>query len=59
MAKINKSNSVQKDNPAVKTSGSDCISKKAYELWEQKGRVQGKDLDIWLEAEKMVKVCKR
>lgn len=31
------------------------IQKKAKELWEQKGRVQGKDLEIWLEAEKLVK----
>ncbi|HOW58606.1 MAG TPA: DUF2934 domain-containing protein [Candidatus Omnitrophota bacterium] len=31
------------------------IQKKAKELWEKKGRVQGKDLEIWLEAEKLVK----
>ena len=31
------------------------IQRKAKELWEQKGRVQGKDLDIWLEAERLVK----
>lgn len=29
--------------------------KKAKEIWQQKGCVQGKDLEIWLEAEKMVK----
>ena len=33
----------------------DCIQKKAKELWEQKGHIQGKDLDIWLEAERLVK----
>ncbi len=33
----------------------DRIRKKAQELWEKRGRVQGKDLDIWLEAEKLVK----
>ncbi len=33
----------------------DRIRKKAQEIWEKKGRVQGKDLDIWLEAEKLVK----
>ena len=32
------------------------IRKKAHALWEQKGRVQGKDVDIWLEAERAV--CK-
>jgi hypothetical protein len=31
------------------------IQQKAKELWEKKGRVQGKDLEIWLEAEKLVK----
>lgn len=33
----------------------DRIQKKAKELWEQKGRVQNKDLEIWLEAERLVK----
>jgi len=31
------------------------IQKKAKKLWKKKGCVQGKDLDIWLEAEKSVK----
>ncbi|MFH1799399.1 MAG: DUF2934 domain-containing protein [Candidatus Omnitrophota bacterium] len=31
------------------------IRKKAKELWEEKGCVQGKDLEIWLEAETLVK----
>ena len=31
------------------------IQKKAKELWEKKGCVQNKDLEIWLEAEKLVK----
>ncbi|MDD5226706.1 MAG: DUF2934 domain-containing protein [Candidatus Omnitrophica bacterium] len=31
------------------------IKKTAQELWEKKGRVQGKDLEIWLEAERLVK----
>ena len=31
------------------------IQKKAKELWEQRGRVQNKDLEIWLEAERLVK----
>jgi len=34
------------------------IKKTAQELWEKKGRVQGKDLEIWLEAEKLVKIGK-
>jgi hypothetical protein len=31
------------------------IKAKAKELWERKGRVQNQDLEIWLEAEKLVK----
>ena len=31
------------------------IRSKARELWEKRGRIQGKDLDIWLEAERMVR----
>jgi len=41
-----------------KCSGADltaCIQKKAQEIWERKGRVPGKDLENWLEAEKLVK----
>ena len=33
----------------------DRIKKTAQQLWEKKGRVQGKDLEIWLEAERLVK----
>jgi hypothetical protein len=32
----------------------DEIVKVAYELWEQSGRIEGRDLDNWLEAEKIV-----
>ncbi len=31
------------------------IEKIAYELWEQTGRVHGRDLEHWLEAERIVK----
>ena len=34
---------------------SECIKKKAYELWDKGGRKQGRDLDYWLKAEKAVK----
>jgi len=34
------------------------IRSKARELWEQKGRIQGKDLDIWLEAERIIRAGK-
>ena len=32
-----------------------CIKKKAHELWEKDGRKQNRDLDYWLRAEKIVK----
>jgi len=31
------------------------IAQKAYELYEQRGRVEGRDLEHWLEAERLVK----
>lgn len=31
--------------------GSDTISRRAYELWEQEGRPEGSDLRHWLQAE--------
>ena len=34
----------------------ECIKKKAYELWDKDGRKQGRDMDYWLNAEKVVKV---
>jgi len=47
----NKASATKRSGPEL----TDRIHKKAQELWEKKGRVQGKDLDIWLEAEKLVK----
>ncbi|MBI2486468.1 MAG: DUF2934 domain-containing protein [Deltaproteobacteria bacterium] len=37
----------------------DMIQKKAYELYEKRGREQGKNLDDWLEAEKIINRKKR
>ena len=31
------------------------IAQKAYELYEQSGRVEGRDWDHWLEAERLVR----
>ena len=33
----------------------DVIRKKAYELYEKRGKKQGHDMDNWLEAERMIK----
>jgi hypothetical protein len=32
----------------------DEIARVAYELWERSGRVSGRELDNWLEAERIV-----
>lgn len=32
----------------------EMIEKKAYEIYEQRGKESGKELDDWLEAEKIV-----
>jgi hypothetical protein len=32
----------------------DEIVKVAYELWEQSGRIDGRDIENWLEAERIV-----
>ena len=59
MARVKKSNLCNQENQATKGNFDDCIRKKAYELWEKKGRISGKDLEIWLEAEKIVKGCQK
>ena len=37
----------------------EMIGKKAYELYEKRGREHGRELDDWLEAEKIVKSAKK
>ena len=44
------------EHNCFKIDESECIKKKAKELWEKDGRKQGRDLDYWLNAEKAVKV---
>ena len=34
---------------------SECIASRAYSLWEQQGRPHGRDLELWLQAEKQLK----
>lgn len=58
MAKMNAVNFNWNKTSAPKLSEAELtarIQQKAREIWEKKGRVQGKDLEIWLEAEKLVK----
>lgn len=37
------------------TDLTECIRQKAKELWGKDGCKQGRDLDYWLQAEKIVK----
>ncbi len=37
--------------PAVKQPSKEAIAARAYELWLQRGRVHGYDVDDWLQAE--------
>ena len=43
------------DKKCRKADLTDCIRKKAYELWQKDGCKQGRDFDYWLQAEKIVK----
>lgn len=38
-----------------KTDLTDIIREKAKQLWEKDGRKSGRDLEYWLQAEKMIK----
>lgn len=42
-------------SPAPKSDITDLIRKKAYELWDKRGRKGGHSLDDWLEAERIVR----
>lgn len=46
--------SPRKRTASAKESVHDRIAKKAYELYEQSGRIDGKDVEHWIEAEKIV-----
>ena len=42
------------DSECNKKDMTECVKKKAYELWEKEGRKQGRDLYYWQKAEKTV-----
>ena len=42
-------------NRCEKADLTNCIKEKAKELWEKGGGKQGRDLEYWLQAEKIVK----
>jgi len=44
------------DTHVPPTNGSDVVSRRAYQLWEQEGRPEGCDLRHWLQAEQECKI---
>jgi hypothetical protein len=44
------------DTHVPPTNGSDAVSRRAYELWEQEGRPEGCDLRHWLQAEQECRI---
>lgn len=53
-AKIKKTTSERKETPVRSEKLFFEMQKKAYYLWEEEGKPQGKDWNIWLKAEKEV-----
>jgi len=47
------------DEPTVLIPIEQQIQKRAYELYEQRGKTDGHDLDDWLQAEREVKGTQR
>ena len=52
------SQKAEQTGPAIKVSKADWdyerISRRAYELYEQRGRQEGRDLEDWLKAEQQL-----
>ena len=46
---------VAKAAPARREITTDCVASRAYILWEQAGRPQGRDVEHWLQAESQIK----
>lgn len=44
----------RKRSVSTKESVHERIAQKAYELYEQSGRIHGRDVEHWIEAEKIV-----
>ena len=58
MARTNNKGSLFSDTSRASANQSqlnDMIRKKAYELYEKRGRKPGRPMDDWLEAERIIK----
>jgi hypothetical protein len=60
MARISLKTFSSSSSTASSKDLSGLITKKAFEIYEKSGRKPGRDLDNWLEAEKVIKAkyCK-
>lgn len=59
--KMNSESKMGKKDPCMdRPDFPDMVKQKAYELYEKSGRQAGRDLENWLEAEKIVKskICR-
>jgi len=53
--KVEKENSLKEKNfDWTLEKIANFVKERAYYIWEEEGKPQGKDLDIWLKAEKEV-----
>ncbi len=59
MAKETEPKTPRRKEKSVQSSLNEKIAKKAYEIYEQRDREPGKELDDWLEAEKVVRGRKK
>ena len=51
--------SPKKNTVSSKESNHDRIARKAYEIYEQRGREHGKNVEHWLEAEEFIMGSKK
>lgn len=60
MAKMNStSTAMRRSTQTISGDMNDLIRKKAYELYEKRGRKSGNALSDWLEAERIVRASMR
>jgi hypothetical protein len=60
LVKVNTSKAVVKTTATASAARrditSDCIASRAYSLWENAGRPQGRDMEFWFQAEQQLQV---
>jgi hypothetical protein len=54
MTAKSKSRKPRSPKPAHSSDIQECIRRRAYQLYEQRGRIDGFDLDDWVQAEREI-----